>query len=185
VSAAPDSPATTPADGGVHASGGGSAQSTGPAVASSDNCPLCGTLLADEQEWCLRCGAAARTRLGPPPSRKAPIAALAIVATLSLGVLAASLVKLASNSTPVAKTVTVSTSPNAPTQNLDVARVALSIEQTLLAKRHLHSKVSCPSEVPQEAGRTFTCTATIEGGRAAPFRVTEQNDFGSVTFVGE
>jgi hypothetical protein len=104
--------------------------------------------------------------------------------TLSLGVLAASLVKLASNSTPT-KTVVVSTSANTPTQNLDVARVALSIEQTLLAKRHLHSKVSCPPVVPQEKGRTFTCTATIEGGHATPFRVTEQNDIGSVTFVGE
>jgi hypothetical protein len=116
--------------------------------------------------------------------------ALAIVWTLSLGILAASLVKLASNSTHAPKTVTVTTSTNAatpptvatPTQDLDVARVALSIEQTLFTRRHLHSKVSCPSVVPQEKGRTFTCTATTTSGQTVPFRVTEQNDVGSVTF---
>jgi hypothetical protein len=164
---------------------------TAAAVAPSDSCPLCGAPLADKQDWCLRCGDAARTRLGPSPSRKAPIVALAIVWTLSLGILAASLVKLASNSTPAPKTVTtVRTSPNAatpptvatPTKHLDVARVALSIEGALLTQRHLHSKVSCPSVVPLEKGRTFTCTATTEGGHVTPFRVTEQNDAGSVTF---
>jgi hypothetical protein len=105
------------------------------------------------------------------------------VATLSLGVLAASLVELASKSTPAPKTVTSTVATS--THDVNVAQVALSIEQTLLTKRHLHSKVSCPSVVPLEKGRTFTCTATTEGGHTTPFRVTEQNDFGAVTFVGE
>jgi hypothetical protein len=77
---------------------------------AAEACPLCGAPLAQEQEWCLRCGAAARTRLAAAPSWKAPLIALAIVAALALGVLAAALVKLAGDSgpapAPVTRTVT-------------------------------------------------------------------------------
>jgi hypothetical protein len=75
-----------------------------------ETCPLCGAPLYAEQEWCLRCGAAARTRLAAPPNWKAPVVTLAVVAALSLGVLAAALVKLAGGSssatTPSTTTVT-------------------------------------------------------------------------------
>jgi hypothetical protein len=73
-------------------------------------CPLCGSPLHPEQDWCLRCGGAARTRLAASPNWKAPTATLAVVLALSLGVLAAALVKLAGGSgtgaTPVTRTVT-------------------------------------------------------------------------------
>jgi uncharacterized paraquat-inducible protein A len=58
-------------------------------------CPLCGGPLAPEQDWCLRCGAAARTRLAASPRWKAPMIVLAVVTALALAVLAAALVKLA------------------------------------------------------------------------------------------
>ena len=58
-------------------------------------CPLCQAPLSPEQSWCLRCGAAARTRLAAQPKWKALVVALALVVVLSLGVLAAALVKLA------------------------------------------------------------------------------------------
>ncbi len=48
------------------------------------------------------CGAAARTRVAPAPNWKPLIAALAVVIVLSLGVLAAALVKLAGDSASVA-----------------------------------------------------------------------------------
>jgi hypothetical protein len=176
----------SPPDGGVHASAGSSAQAQftgagGVAPAPSDSCPLCGTQLADEQDWCLRCGAPARTRLAPSRRRKGPIVALAIVATLSLGVIAASVVKLASNSTPAP----AATASYSPSEDVDIAQVEATIQQTVLTDRHLHTKVSCPSVVPKEKGRTFTCTATTEAGRTTIFRVTESNAFGAVTFVGE
>jgi hypothetical protein len=63
-----------------------------------DSCPLCDTPLHPDQDWCLRCGAAARTRLAPSPNSKAPMIAVAVVAGLSLAVLAAALVKLAGES---------------------------------------------------------------------------------------
>jgi hypothetical protein len=51
--------------------------------------------LRPEQNWCLRCGAAARTRLAAQPKWKALVAVLLLVVVLSLAVLAAALVKLA------------------------------------------------------------------------------------------
>ena len=80
-------------------------------VAAYEACPLCGAPLAADQEWCLRCGAAARTRLAAAPGWKAPVVALAVVAALALGILAAALVKLAGDSgpAPVAITRTVTT----------------------------------------------------------------------------
>jgi hypothetical protein len=82
-------------------------------------CPLCRTPLHVEQEWCLHCGAAARTRLAASPRWKGLIAALAVVVALSLGVLAAALVKLAGGSNaapPITRTVT--TAATAPTPTL-------------------------------------------------------------------
>ncbi len=71
-----------------------------PAVAQvealpRDLCPLCQAPLSSDQNWCLRCGAAARTRLAAQPKWKALVVALLLVVVLSLGVLAAALVKLA------------------------------------------------------------------------------------------
>jgi len=60
-----------------------------------ETCPLCGAPLEPEQSWCLRCGAAARTRLAAQPKWKALVVVLVAVVVLSLGVLAAALVKLA------------------------------------------------------------------------------------------
>jgi hypothetical protein len=83
-------------------------------------CPLCGAPLDPTQEWCLSCGAAARTRLAAPTNWKAPIVAIAVIATLALGVLAAALVKLSGGSgttrvlAPVTRTVIVATTPTTP-----------------------------------------------------------------------
>jgi hypothetical protein len=76
-----------------------------PAVAShpstplapepTEPCPLCGAPLGATQEWCLRCGAAARTRLAATPRWRAPLIALAIAIVAALGALTAALVSLA------------------------------------------------------------------------------------------
>ncbi len=72
-----------------------------PAHAGADGgvarelCPLCGAPLKREQDWCMRCGAAARTRLAAQPKWKALAIALVVVVVLALGVLTAALVKLA------------------------------------------------------------------------------------------
>ncbi len=90
---APSPPATSP----------GWTPAAGP---PPEACPLCGAPLAAEQEWCLSCGAAARTRLAAAPDWKAPVIVVAVVAALALGVLAAALVKLAGDSGPAPAPVT-------------------------------------------------------------------------------
>lgn len=80
---------------------------------AGESCPLCGAPLRPEQEWCLRCGAAARTRLAAAPNWKPRIAALAVLIALSLGVLAAALVKLAGDSGASPATTIVTTAPAA------------------------------------------------------------------------
>ena len=73
-----------------------------------ESCPLCGGPLDPEQEWCLRCGAAARTRLAMSSKWKGPIIAVATVAILSLGVLAVSLVVLVGGGNSTSTNATVS-----------------------------------------------------------------------------
>jgi hypothetical protein len=43
---------------------------------------------------------------------------------------------------------------------LNTPRVALAIEHSILSERHIKAKVSCPPNVPQEKGLSFTCVAT-------------------------
>jgi hypothetical protein len=86
-----------------------------PAPPVDAACPLCGAPLDPRQEWCLSCGAAARTRLAAPTNWRAPIVAIAAVVVLALGVLAAALVKLSGGSPstttppPITRTITTAT----------------------------------------------------------------------------
>ena len=84
----------------------GSNPPTPPRAPSGEVCPLCSAPLHPAQEWCLHCGAAARTRLAASPKWKSLISALAVVAVLALGVLAAALVELAGGSGSAAPAVT-------------------------------------------------------------------------------
>jgi hypothetical protein len=83
-----------------------------------------------------------------------------------------------------------STTAAKPT-DLDTARVARSIAQSILAQRHLHAKVVCPVGIPQEAGKTFECVATTPNAKkpkttvTTPFVVTVESSKGYVTYVGK
>lgn len=83
----------------------------GPAAparsAFEDACPLCGARLEPAQDWCLRCGAAARTRVAATPRWRAPLVLLLVLAALCLAVLAGALVKLARGSGPTPPALTV------------------------------------------------------------------------------
>jgi hypothetical protein len=74
------------------------------------------------------------------------------------------------------------------TTTVDTARVAASIEETVLAKRKFHVKVVCPAAVQAEVGKTFECIATPTAPTGSktpvPFQVTVQNNKGYVTYVG-
>lgn len=86
---------------------------------------------------------------------------------------------------------TSSTPGSATKIDLNTTRVEHSIEQSILAERHLASTVVCPSAVPQEAGRTFECIASTPSAKKpgtlikTPFVVTIQNSKGYVTYAGK
>jgi hypothetical protein len=130
---------------------------TGPArPAVIEACPLCGAPLDPRQDWCLSCGAAARTRLAATPNWKGPVATIAVVAVLALGVLAAALVKLAggsgSSSAPVTSTVTTAPAASTPvTPTTATAGVPTTIE---------------PGVAPTPTTGASTPTVTAQPGNA-------------------
>ena len=75
--------------------------------------------------------------------------------------------------------------------SLNTTTVASSIVNSIYSQRKVHAKVICPPAVPQEAGRTFDCTAETVSAKApsvlikTPFVVTIQNSKGYVTYVGK
>jgi len=82
-----------------------------------------------------------------------------------------------------------SSSSSTTKTNLDTAKIAVSIEQSILKQRHIHATVSCPTPIPQEVGKTFTCvarsTSTVNGKSTTvttPFTVTVQSTKGYVTY---
>jgi Domain of unknown function (DUF4333) len=82
-----------------------------------------------------------------------------------------------------------SSSGSATGKKLDVARVELSIEQSVLSEKHLVAHVTCPASVEQRTGNTFTCYATGTVGTGAhkaafrtPFTVEQVNDKGGVYY---
>jgi hypothetical protein len=76
-------------------------------------CPRCGAHVAADQDWCLSCGDAARTRLVPTPNWRLPIAIAAIVCALALLAIAISFLQLTRDDAPVTPTAT--TAPPAAT----------------------------------------------------------------------
>ncbi len=57
-------------------------------------CPRCGSALGPEQDWCLECGAPARTRLAPTPNWQLPTVAVGAMIALAGALLAFAFVKL-------------------------------------------------------------------------------------------
>jgi Domain of unknown function (DUF4333) len=75
-----------------------------------------------------------------------------------------------------------STNPSSlPSSILDTGIVQKAIEESVLAQRHVHASVTCPSVVPQEQGHDFVCIATV-GKKKTPFVVEQTNDGGHVTY---
>jgi hypothetical protein len=75
-------------------------------------CPRCGASVAPEQDWCLECGAPARTRLAPTPNWKAPIALVAVVLLLAGAALAFAFTSLTADDGHVSAATTAPVQPN-------------------------------------------------------------------------
>lgn len=57
-------------------------------------CPRCGASVGPDQDWCLECGAAARTQLAPIPNWRLPILLIAVIVVLAAAGLTAAFVAL-------------------------------------------------------------------------------------------
>jgi hypothetical protein len=83
-------------------------------------CPRCGATLRDDQDWCVECGAAARTRIARTPNWKLPIAALGVLLALAGSAAAFAFVRLSDTDDDLAAaksaaTLTQATAPPATT----------------------------------------------------------------------
>lgn len=107
--------------------------------------------------------------------------AIAVIAALAA---AALLSACGSSSSPTSSTSSSTSKGSTPTAILNTRHVALAIEQSILAERHIHARVFCPKIVPQQKGRNFACIATI-GTTKTPFAVTQRNSGGYVTYHAE
>ena len=102
-------PAATPA---LAAAG----RPAGAPAGAPDACPRCGAALEPAQAWCLRCGAAARTRLVPTPAWKVPVAVVATVVVVCLAALTWAFVALSSDQGPSGGGSATTTTQPAATQ---------------------------------------------------------------------
>jgi uncharacterized paraquat-inducible protein A len=85
-----------------------------PAFQGPVRCPRCGVGLADDQDWCLSCGTAARTVIAATPSWRRPVALLAVVVVLSGAVLAWAFVTLTQNDDAITAATQTTTTTAAP-----------------------------------------------------------------------
>jgi hypothetical protein len=140
---------------------------------SREACPLCATPLEPEQEWCLSCGAAARTRLAASPAWKWPIVTFAVVVVLSLGVLAAALVDLAGGSgSTVAATTTVTTAASAASTPTSAATTPASTSGSTSAQAVKPTTASATPSKPATATTTTSTASTHASKPAAAAPVT-------------
>jgi hypothetical protein len=71
-----------------------------------DACVHCGTPLAEDQEWCLECGAA-RTLIHRPPDWRVPVAVIGTVVAVAVAALAVALINVSGSADPSVITRTV------------------------------------------------------------------------------
>jgi hypothetical protein len=72
-----------------------------------------------------------------------------------------------------------------PLVALDVERVQRAIATSIIHQRGGKAAVTCPQQVLQQAGVSFTCTAVIAGAtKRYPFLVTQVDDKGRVRYEG-
>lgn len=64
------------------------------------DCPRCSQPVEPGQDWCLNCGAAARTRLVGNPRWKRSVTAMAVLAALSVAAIAVGFVSLTDDPDP-------------------------------------------------------------------------------------
>jgi hypothetical protein len=115
-------------------------------------------VIGPDQDWCLACGAPARTRLVPTPNWRAPVAVLAIIVVLAGIALAVAFVALTND-----------TEPAAPVNSQAPPPSATSTAPATPAQPAPAPTTAPTTAAPQGQGATTGTagTATGEGGTAS------------------
>jgi hypothetical protein len=77
-------------------------------------CPRCSATVGPEQDWCLECGAPARTRLAPTPNWQLPTVAIGAIILLAGALLAFAFVELTGDDGATAGTTPTAVVETAP-----------------------------------------------------------------------
>jgi hypothetical protein len=127
------------------------------------HCPRCSAPVGPDQDWCLECGAPARTRLAPTPNWQLPTVAIGAIVAVAGALLAFAFAKLTNDdgTTPVGTTPSaiVATAPSTATvPPAPVATTAAPVATTTAP-----TGPAVPSTVPGQtappAAQTRTSTA--------------------------
>jgi ribosomal protein S27AE len=87
-----------------------------PVETATRACPRCGAALAPEQDWCLKCGAPASTRIAPAPSWRAPLAIVGVVLALAAAGIAIAFLELTNDAERVAQAPEATPAAAAPAE---------------------------------------------------------------------
>jgi hypothetical protein len=122
-------------------------------------CPRCSAPVGPDQDWCLECGAPARTRLAPTPNWQLPTVALGAIVAIAGALLAFAFVKLTSDD----NTAPAGTTPSAVVETSTAAATAPPVPTTTAP-----TGPAAPSTVPgQTATVPSSPTATTPSPRTA------------------
>lgn len=134
-------------------------------------CPRCGEVLSPAQDWCLNCGDPARTVIAPTPRWRIPLALLAALAALALGVLVAAFIGLSNDDPPTSLTSfqTITTQPGSP----PIAGLETTTPAIVPATPATASTTPSAQATSTTPGVQPTAGATGTGGAAAPSGTTK------------
>jgi hypothetical protein len=76
-------------------------------------CPRCGASMTDEQEWCLRCGAAVGTRIATAQGWRVPLVLTGLLVALAAVAIAIAIIQLADDTDEVPATASPTPTPSA------------------------------------------------------------------------
>jgi len=139
---------------------------TAPPAETGTTCPRCGAYVAEPQDWCLRCGDAARTRLVPTPNWRLPLMLAGIVAALALLVILVSFVQLTRDDAPVTSATTAPPPTATPAPTTTAPPAATAPPATTIAPGATTTAPGATPTAPGATGTTPGATATTPGATA-------------------
>lgn len=143
-------------------------------------CPRCSAPIGPEQDWCLECGAPARTRLAPTPNWQLPTVAIGAIVLLAGALLAFAFVKLTSDDdvVPVGTTPTTVLETAPPVTTLPPAVTTPPTTSTTTPVAPAAPSTTVPGQTTPSTttpGATITPgTATTPGTPTTPGKTTPE-----------